>query len=319
MATKKKKLPSDFQYEIALSFAGENRKYVERVAASLQRQGIRAFYDEHEQADLWGKDLYAHLDDIYRNVAFYCVVFISRHYAQKLWSNHELRSAQARAFRENREYVLPARFDKTEIPGIPETVGYIDLQKTTPEQLAKLIATKLGPREIVDFLPQNCDILYKALKARTEKRKRIIQNQAYEFFNVFKRMSKDERRAFVTAVYHSCNAELPDNVHVSLDMLRRCTGFPVPKLKRLLSGMVTLGIHCRVQRSAHHDFGTEGEMAYVDYDIRKLTEYGGNAISTIDKMVHLVRLSYCEEHGIETLLRGDFSQLSSASAKEHVH
>src|SRR5437879_2953357 len=114
---KKKKTPSDFQYEVALSFAGENRSYVEKVASVLRKKGIRVFYDGYEQVELWGKDLYAHLDDVYRNVAYYCVIFISRGYARKLWTTHERRSAQARAFRENREYILPARFDESAIPG----------------------------------------------------------------------------------------------------------------------------------------------------------------------------------------------------------
>ena len=38
----------------------------------------------------------------------------------------------------------PARFDDTEIPGLPSTTGYIDLRQTTPEQLAELIKQKLS-------------------------------------------------------------------------------------------------------------------------------------------------------------------------------
>jgi TIR domain len=319
MAKSKKKTPEDFQYDVALSFAGENRSYVEKVATALLKKGIRTFYDEYERVELWGKDLYAHLDDVYRNVAYYCVMFISRHYERKLWTNHERRSAQARAFRENREYVLPARFDSTAIPGVPETVGYIDLRKTKPEKLAEMIAKKLGPRKVVNFLPPECDRLYKTVAAKTAKRKNIVQTQAQIFSKTLQRMSEDERRVFLTALYHGCTAELPDNVHVSLDLVRRCTGFHVAKIKRLLAGMVSLGIHCRVLQSSHHDFGTEGEMAYLDWDIRALADHGGNAIAVSYEMVHVVTSCYCEEHGMEVLLRGDFSQLSSETSMEHEH
>jgi len=89
---------------------------------------MRTFYDEHERASLWGKDLYEHLDDIYRNAARYCVLFISKHYAKRLWTSHERKSTQARAFTENREYILPARFDATPLPGLLPTVGYVDLK-----------------------------------------------------------------------------------------------------------------------------------------------------------------------------------------------
>lgn len=42
-------------YEVALSFAGENRGYVREVACALQARGIAVFYDEFEKIDLWGK------------------------------------------------------------------------------------------------------------------------------------------------------------------------------------------------------------------------------------------------------------------------
>lgn len=130
-------------YDICLSFAGEDRLYVDKVAAALKEKGIRIFYDRYEQEDLWGKDLYQHLDYVYQHMARFCVIFISSHYAKKLWTKHELRSAQARAFRENQEYILPARFDSTAIPGLPDTVGYIDLRSLSPESFAQRICAKL--------------------------------------------------------------------------------------------------------------------------------------------------------------------------------
>ena len=129
---------------MCLSFAGENRSYVSRVATYLQAKGARVFYDRYEQTALWGKDLYAHLDDVYRNKARFCVMFISEAYGRKLWTNHERQSAQARAFRSHQEYILPARFDATAIPGIRETVGYVDLKHYTPTAFAKLILAKMS-------------------------------------------------------------------------------------------------------------------------------------------------------------------------------
>ena len=131
-------------YHVALSFAGEDRDYVEKVAIQLRAAGVEVFYDLFEEADLWGKDLYAHLSDVYQKKAIYTVIFVSAAYRDKLWTNHERRSAQARAFSESSEYILPALFDKTvEIPGLLKTTGHIDLTKKTPEQLADLIVEKL--------------------------------------------------------------------------------------------------------------------------------------------------------------------------------
>jgi hypothetical protein len=133
-----------FAYDVCFSFAGEDRAYVNRVATYLKSKGVRVFYDQFEQTTLWGKDLYAHLDDIYRNQARFCVMFISEAYGRKLWTKHERQSAQARAFRSPKEYILPARFENTPIPGIRETAGYIDLTQYTPTAFAKLIIDKMS-------------------------------------------------------------------------------------------------------------------------------------------------------------------------------
>lgn len=136
----------DYKYDVALSFAGEERDYVERVAEFLRKNGVKVFYDKYEEIDMWGKDLYVHLDEIYRENAKHCVMFLSKNYAEKVWTNHERESAQARAFEEKEEYILPARFDDTEIPGIRPTTGYIDLQHKSPEEFAKLIMQKIGKK-----------------------------------------------------------------------------------------------------------------------------------------------------------------------------
>jgi hypothetical protein len=133
------------RYDVCLSFAGEDRKYVERVAATLLAAGIVLFYDKYEQVSLWGKDLYQHLSEVYRKQARYCVIFISKSYSEKLWTKHELRSAQARAFEDNREYILPVRLDETELPGVLPTIGYIS--NKSPEDLADLIICKLQDEE----------------------------------------------------------------------------------------------------------------------------------------------------------------------------
>jgi hypothetical protein len=138
----------------------------EKVAAALRRRGIRPFYDDHEKAALWGKDLYEHLDWIYQKAARYCVLFASEAYAEKVWTTHERRRAQARALQSAAEYVLPVRFDDTEIPGLRPTVAYVEAASNTPAQLAKLISEKLGPRVREKFFPPMPDKLFDALARR---------------------------------------------------------------------------------------------------------------------------------------------------------
>jgi len=132
-----------FDYDVALSFAGEDRELAERLADGLKTTGLSVFYDKYEKADLWGKDLYQHLQKIYRDKSRFCVILISKHYAEKLWTKHELKQAQERAFKENSEYILPVRLDYTEIPGINDTTGYISIEETSAQEIVELIHAKL--------------------------------------------------------------------------------------------------------------------------------------------------------------------------------
>lgn len=130
-------------YDVAFSFAGEERDYVERTANALKSRGVEVFYDRNQEVNLWGKDLYQYLHEVYDKQAKYCVVFLSRNYAAKAWTRHELKIIQAKAFQESREYILPARFDDTEIPGLLPTIAYVDLHQYSPERLADLISQKV--------------------------------------------------------------------------------------------------------------------------------------------------------------------------------
>lgn len=137
-------VPTPKKYDVVLSFAGEDRTYVEKVATFLESRGVVVFYDRFEEANLWGKDLAEHFDSIYRKQGRFCVMFASRRYAEKLWTRHERRSALAKALEARGEYVLPARFDDTVIPGLRPTIAYQDLRQTTPRELGRLILRKLG-------------------------------------------------------------------------------------------------------------------------------------------------------------------------------
>jgi hypothetical protein len=310
-----------YEYDVCLSFAGEDRVYVREVAEALRTRGVRVFFDEYAQADLWGKDLYTHLDDVYQNAARYCVLFASKHYARKVWTNHERESAQARAIRQHAEYILPARFDSTKIPGLRPTVGEVDLRSIPSEKLADLIKKKLGDRQREEYFPPIPDRLFSHVKARSEKARNHIQWLANNFFKSLTRMSPDERRAVITLFLHSCPGELPGNVHTSLDLLRRLTGFPPTKLLRLLGGVQSLGFFASI-RDDHDDknLGSPGKVIVLEWhDMSTRDAILGNATVQARAVVLLAASNFCEEHALEYLLRLDFSQLASATRETDNH
>ncbi len=137
-----------YEYDFCISFAGNDRDAAESVANELIKFGRRIFYDRFETANLWGKDLYSHLDHVYRQSARFCILFVSNSYRNRAWTTHERRSAQARAFKQSREYILPVKLDRTVIPGIPPTVGYVDYKTMGAKAIAALAIQKLQSQTV---------------------------------------------------------------------------------------------------------------------------------------------------------------------------
>ena len=131
-------------YDIALSFAGEDRQYARELAQLLDARGVKVFFDEFEEHELWGQNLYSHLCEIYQNRSQYVVIFISEAYKRKLWTKVEREAAQAKAFTKPDPYILPIRLDDSQIEGILPTVGYVNWFSKGAKAVADMLLSKLG-------------------------------------------------------------------------------------------------------------------------------------------------------------------------------
>jgi hypothetical protein len=140
------KTNTNYEYDVALSFAGEQRDYVREVAKVLAEEyELKVFFDEFEEEKLWGKNLYDYLYEIYSKKSKYVIIFVSKEYKEKIWTNHERQAAQEKALHlKNQEYILPVKFDETNIPGLSSTIKYLDANKYSPYQIALLFAKKMN-------------------------------------------------------------------------------------------------------------------------------------------------------------------------------
>jgi hypothetical protein len=131
--------------DVALSFAGEDLKYVDEIAKELKLRSISLFYAPDADVEMWGKNLPDFLKDTYQYKAKYVLMFISSHYINKPYPNVERKAAIAQALRQQlEEYILLIRLDNSQIPGIPETTFYMDAQVKTPAYIVAQICKKLG-------------------------------------------------------------------------------------------------------------------------------------------------------------------------------
>ena len=132
-------------HDAALSFAGEQRKFVSEVANIFQSEGIDIFYDEFYEGKLWGENLAEYLWNIYYKQSKYCIMFISTEYITKAWPTHEKRLAIAKEIETLGGYILPVRFDDSEVPGLDPDIKYIRANTKWPEE-----GKGKDPKEIVD-------------------------------------------------------------------------------------------------------------------------------------------------------------------------
>jgi len=131
------------EFDVAVTFAGEDRAYVSEVVAAVKGD-LKVFYDETYQAEAWGEDGVEYFTNVYMHRARYVVMFISRHYAEKMWTRLERRAALAQAAMQRQAYILPVRLDDTELPGMPPTIIYLDSRRAGLGGLIEALRIKVS-------------------------------------------------------------------------------------------------------------------------------------------------------------------------------
>ena len=133
-------------FEVALTFAGENRSYVEKVAIELETKLGKGnvFYDNFFQADLARLDLDIFLQDIYHNKSNFIVVFLSNNYSEKEWCGLEWRSIRDLIKKKEGEKIILIKMEDFELEGIFSIDGYLNSKKNSPKEISELILKRIG-------------------------------------------------------------------------------------------------------------------------------------------------------------------------------
>lgn len=137
----------DYQYEVALSFAGEDRVFAETVAKGLRSNGFEVFCDEFYPEKLWGEELPVKLGEIYSDESRYCIMILTKHYLEKMWTHVERQNAiQRQIKRKGQAYILPVRLDgfTGDVPGLPSTIGYLSFRSNQSDAVVAAFLKKIG-------------------------------------------------------------------------------------------------------------------------------------------------------------------------------
>lgn len=192
----------EFKYDVCFSFASEQVSYVEKVYEQLVNNDIKVFFDKSSdiEMELWGTNLLEQFYSVYKKQSRFCVMFISKEYAEKAWTRFERRSALERAFEKDDIYILPVRFDNTELPGLHGATKYINADQKTPSELSDLIVRKVKKHKEIDQPKIVFDDLYNQIRILFKEYDFIFEQQAQEKRIEIYKNHEDQLERFYSAV-----------------------------------------------------------------------------------------------------------------------
>lgn len=106
----------DFEWDVAISFAGENRKLAEFIGQQLRELDISVFYDRNYEDNYLGGLWSQQFQDIFVNKSRLVVAILDGHHKEKVWPTFERDCFTQRV---PEAEVIPVFLDRTIFPGIP--------------------------------------------------------------------------------------------------------------------------------------------------------------------------------------------------------
>lgn len=128
-------------FDVALSFPGEARGYVQQVAAALEHLigPDSYFYDNNYVAQLARPSLDTFLQSIYRDRSKLIVVFLGSDYERKEWCGVEFRAIREVLNVRAAERIMYVRMDDGAVEGVLGHDGFVDARRFSPEEIASFI------------------------------------------------------------------------------------------------------------------------------------------------------------------------------------
>jgi len=129
-------------FDIAFSYASEQKLIVDEFKIKLQELGLKVFMDSDYPELLAFNHVSDVLKPIYENENIAMIIFLSEDYKRKKFTKYESRIAFDRLLKEQRLGII--RIDDSALPWLTESIHYFDVRKND-----------------TDFI---CNALYRAIK-----------------------------------------------------------------------------------------------------------------------------------------------------------
>lgn len=113
--------PRDYEFDFAISFAGENRDLARHIAENLGTLDANVFFDEQYEANYLGRTWSKEFLRIFGSASRLVVCLLDSHHKNKIWPTFERECFDPRVADGD---VIPIFLDDTVFPGIPkDTIG----------------------------------------------------------------------------------------------------------------------------------------------------------------------------------------------------
>src|SRR5580658_8309411 len=140
------------RFRVALSFPGEYRGPVEKIAealaAVLGRE--RVLYDKWYAAEFARPGLSVYLSDLYHKESDLLVFFFCKEYRDKEWTGLEWRAALDLLKKKQYDrlmFLLVDDIDIADIPGLYSIDGYLDIRGLADAEVARAILERVGSKD----------------------------------------------------------------------------------------------------------------------------------------------------------------------------
>lgn len=118
-----------YDWDFAISFAGENRELAKSIADLLDILDCTVFYDQYYEANYLGTAWSQQFKEIFGTKSRYAVCLLDKHHAEKIWPTFERDCFTPRVVE---GAVIPIYLDDTPFVGIPRDLVGIDFKGCDP-------------------------------------------------------------------------------------------------------------------------------------------------------------------------------------------
>jgi len=110
---------ANYEWDIAISFAGEHRALAEHVARQLDSLDVPVFFDQMHESNLLGQAWSTIFKGIFAEKSRYILCLLDKHHLEKIWPTFEREHFAPRV---TAGEVIPVYLDDTKFVGIPQDI-----------------------------------------------------------------------------------------------------------------------------------------------------------------------------------------------------